>query len=530
MTVKTRILISLGVKVAALAVVAAMCYRGSTQLITANQQLRRSDSVLLNLEQLLSRLKDADLGQRGYLLTEKKVYLEMYNSAVEGVELPLERLRELTEGKQSQQRRLDQLKPQIDKKLEYLQNTITLHDTKGRKVALEEVAGDKDRRLMDDIRKTIGDMREAAMKILEEREAEADRTAWMMLYTVVIAIPAAIVLVGLIGFQVVRVLNRSIRKLREGTEKIARGAFDHRINLQTKDELGELAASFDRMVEKRARAANGIREAVSELTSATAEILAGVAEQASGAQEQAAAVSQTVTTVDEVTQTSDQTARRARSVSDAVKRNLEIGKAGRQAVEDSIAALSAAGTKVESTAQNILALASQAQAIGEIIATVNDVAEQTNLLALNAAIEAARAGEHGRGFAVVAGEVKALAEQSRKATAQVRQILGEIQRATNTAVLSTEEVTKGVAAAGRVATQAGATIKALAEALDEAAQAAAQIEASAGQQAAGVAQIHQAMRNIDTVSRQTLAATRQAEQAAKNLNDLGARLSKLSAE
>src|SRR5436309_9556961 len=103
--------------------------------------------------------------------------------------------------------------------------------------------------------------------------------------------------------------------------------------------------------------------------------------------------------------------------------------------------------KVEATAENILTLAEQAQAIGNIIAAVNDIAEQTNLLALNAAIEASRAGEHGKGFTVVAGEVKALADQSKKATGQVRQILGEIQKATNTAVLSTEAVTKGVAAA-----------------------------------------------------------------------------------
>ena len=117
--------------------------------------------------------------------------------------------------------------------------------------------------------------------------------------------------------------------------------------------------------------------------------------------------------------------------------------------------------QVEATAENILALAEQAQAIGEITAAVADVAEQTNLLALNAAIEASRAGEHGKGFAVVAGEVKALADQSKKATAQVRQILGEIQKGTNAAVLSTEEVTKGVASAGRVADQAGQTIRAL---------------------------------------------------------------------
>ncbi len=92
-----------------------------------------------------------------------------------------------------------------------------------------------------------------------------------------------------------------------------------------------------------------------------------------------------------------------------------------------------------SIAESILTLAEQAQAIGEIIATVNDIAEQTNVLSLNAAIEASRAGEQGKGFSVVAGEVKALADQSKKATAQVRQILGEIQKATNAAVMVTEQ-------------------------------------------------------------------------------------------
>ena len=102
----------------------------------------------------------------------------------------------------------------------------------------------------------------------------------------------------------------------------------------------------------------------------------------------------------------------------------------------------------------------------------------------------------------------------------MRQILGEIQKATNTAVLSTEEVTKGVAAAAKVANQAGETIKTLAETLAETAQAAAQIVASAGQQATGMAQIHQAMKNIDQVARQNLVAVRQSEEAARGLNTL----------
>src|SRR5262249_10838453 len=160
------------------------------------------------------------------------------------------------------------------------------------------------------------------------------------------------------------------------------------------------------------------------------------AHQATGAQEQAAAVAQTVTTVEQVTQTANQAAQRAKEVGDTIKRTLEVGLTGRRTAEASVSALNQLKGRVESTAADILRLAEQAQAIGEIIASVNDIAEQTNILALNAAIEASRAGEQGKGFAVVAAEVKALADQSKKATTQVRQILGEIQRATHTAVLS----------------------------------------------------------------------------------------------
>jgi PAS domain S-box-containing protein len=285
-----------------------------------------------------------------------------------------------------------------------------------------------------------------------------------------------------------------------------------------------------RAEEQRNRLFAAIREAVGRLTAASAQILASTTEQAAGAEEQAAAVSQTMTTVDEVTQTAGQAAQRAKGVGETVQRSLEIGKVGRKAVEDSVGAMNTLKEQVESTAQDILQLAEHAQEIGDIIATVNDIAEQTNLLALNAAIEASRAGEHGRGFSVVATEVKALADQSKKATAQVRQILGEIQRATNTAVLSTEEVTKGVTSAIKVGDQTSTTINTLADTLANAAQASAQIVASAGQQATGMGQINQAMKNLDQVARQNLVATRQVEQAAQNLNALGTELAGLSNE
>lgn len=278
---------------------------------------------------------------------------------------------------------------------------------------------------------------------------------------------------------------------------------------------------------ERDRIFDGVREAVNLLSTSSSEILASTTQQTAGAQEQAAAVSQTVATVDEVVQTAEQATLRAREVAEQAARADTVGKSGRQAVNDSIGAMENVRDQVESIAQNILELAERAQAISAIITTVNDIADQTNLLALNAAIEASRAGEHGKGFAVVAAEVKLLAEQSKKATEQVREILGEIQDSTNKSVMSTEQGTKAVAEASRVVDVADQTIAQLADTIGHAERASSQIQASAGQQALGMKQISESIGHIDHSTKQALAAMRQTEAAARDLDTLGRKLTAL---
>jgi methyl-accepting chemotaxis protein len=155
---------------------------------------------------------------------------------------------------------------------------------------------------------------------------------------------------------------------------------------------------------------------------------------------------------------------------------------------------------------------------------VDDLAAQSKLLAVNASIEAAKAGEEGKGFSVVAQEVKSLAEQSKQATAQVRGILNDIQKATSNAVLATEQGGRAVEAGVSQSARAGESIHALTENIAQAAQAATQIAATSQQQYVGVDQVALAMENIKAASTQTVVSTRQAESAAQQLHDLGQNL------
>jgi methyl-accepting chemotaxis protein len=270
-----------------------------------------------------------------------------------------------------------------------------------------------------------------------------------------------------------------------------------------------------------------LKESTSQLSSSASEIVAMTTQVAAGASETATAVSETTTTVEEVKQTAQVSSQKAKTVSDSAQKAAQVSQLGKKSVEQTIEGMTHIREQMESVADSIVRLSEQSQAIGEIISSVNDLAEQSNLLAVNAAIEAAKAGEQGKGFAVVAQEVKSLAEQSKQATAQVRTILMDVQKATSAAVMAAEQGSKAVEAGVRQSAEAGDAIKVLSESMVEAAQSATQIAASSQQQLVGMDQVALAMENIKQASTQNAASTKQAEQAAQNLHELGQKLKQL---
>ena len=294
-------------------------------------------------------------------------------------------------------------------------------------------------------------------------------------------------------------------------------------------EADVLGKAFAEMATNLRLMTRELREGIGMLGTSASEILATTTQIASGAAQTATGVSETTTTVEEVKQTAQVASQKAKSVLEGAQRSVQISQTGRKSVEETLAGMNRIREQMEFIAGSIVRLSEQSQAIGEIIATVNDLAEQSNLLAVNAAIEAAKAGEQGKGFAVVAQEVKSLAEQSKQATAQVRGILGEVQKATSAAVMATEQGSKVVEAGVKQSGEVSEAIRQLSESIAEAAQASTQIAASSQQQVVGMDQVAQAMESIKLASAQNVAGTKQAEAAARQLHELGEKLKLLVA-
>jgi len=362
----------------------------------------------------------------------------------------------------------------------------------------------------------------------EDRLDEAMRS-YAANRNLMLAVMAIAVLLGAaIAAVLSRRILRAVREFSTLTSRVGEGDLAARVSLDGRDELGTLAENLNSMVVDLGELSGQVRDGAQSIGSATSEILAAVSQHTASATEQSAAINETSATVNEIRAAAEQSARKAKEVAEQAQASVQVSDEGSQAVGAIGRGMEEIREKVEAMARDILALSEQTQQIGEITATVNDLADQSNILALNAGIEAAKAGEQGKGFAVVAGEVRSLAEQSKEATAQIRGILGDIQKATTQAVLATERGTKVVEEGLVLGGRAGELIGSLAETIRQAAQAAQLIAASAHQQSVGMDQIAEAMKDVNEATTQFVAGAQQSQRAAEDLNDLARRLTALT--
>ena len=325
---------------------------------------------------------------------------------------------------------------------------------------------------------------------LQAKYAEA-QTAYSSAQLFMIAGAVLAMLLGaLMAFLTTRSITRPLAAVGEVIQTVAQGDLTRRVEIQSKDELGELGRILNETNEGLREMVLQIQESAQAISTASGEISTGNQDLSRRTEEQAASLEETASSMEEITSNVNQTADNARSANQEAGRARKVAQEGGDAVGQVISAMEAIN---QSSAK-----------INEIIGVVDEIAFQTNLLALNAAVEAARAGEQGRGFAVVAAEVRNLAKRSADAAKEIKILIRE-------SVAKSQDGTK-------VAAHAGETIQEVVTNVQRATSLVEEIAGATQEQSSALNEINKAVVQMDEVTQQNAALVEEAAAAAESLD------------
>ncbi len=225
-----------------------------------------------------------------------------------------------------------------------------------------------------------------------------------------------------------------VRDFASEAEQLASGNLTRRVELKTRDELGEVAGSFNKVAASFRNLTGNVQAGARQLAGAAQEVKLASDQISESTRQQSDAASSMAASVEEMTVGIDQISHNAREADLASREAGELSTQGSRMVESLVSEIQQIAESVNESARSIEELGQQSQRITAIVSVIKEIADQTNLLALNAAIEAARAGEAGRGFSVVADEVRKLAERTSSSTQEIDTMVQAIQRGTQAAV------------------------------------------------------------------------------------------------
>ena len=524
LTIGKKILLGYTLAALCMAITGIAAYWSMERLVETAGWVRVTSRAIGEAQDIRSNLLEFESASQGYVATGDDRFLEPLDSLRTRLAESYKVLRALSADNPGQLRRIDALNLAVDSRLASLTEISNLRKAKGFPAALAAIEQGQGRERMTEIRDSLAVIEDTERTLVDERErltkAGTQSTERIILFGNLIGFGLA----ALLGIATRLSITRRLGEFQQIVTSVGEGDLTRKSAVEGGDELGRLAQGLNQMVTRLRSMATQTRAVTENLNAAAMEILASAREQSAVTGEQLAAYQQTNATMQQVSKSCSQMSERAKEITITAEAVSIANMSGLDAVQKNNQTVEAIHEQAEAVAQNIVSLSEKTQAVGDILATVNDIAEQSHLLALNAAIEAAAAGEHGRSFAVVAGEIKNLAGQSKAATIQVKTILGDIQKEINTSVMLTEEAVKRVDLGKHQADMAASAIRNMAANIDQSVQAFQQIVAGTNQQQIGFENVMQAMKDLSRSSEQTVNMTRQTEKAAANLTDLGAQL------
>jgi methyl-accepting chemotaxis protein len=464
-----------------LAAIGFAAYRSIATLTKTSYLVTHSHLVMENIAGALSQLKDAEIGQRGFVITGDDTFLEPYRSGTGSLAQIFKDLRELTADNQNQQKRIDEAEPLMTSKLAELKRSIDLRRSGGFEPAMKLVVSGEGKTSMDGLRRVLGQMAGEERGLLKQRADEVEAAARSATLTINAGTLLALAFVSGVGWFLTQTLSRQI------------GA------------------------------------AVGQVRSSSAELQAASTQQATGSKEQATATSEISTTISELLATSRQITESAQRVAQSAEQTATAARAGDETVETAHESIAGIRRQVDLVVNHMLVLGKTSQQIGAVLEIVSELAEQTNILAINATIEAAGAGESGKRFAVVAEEIRKLADRVAGSTKEVRGLIDDVRSAVNTTVMATETGSKAVDAGSKQFGHVADSFKQIADLVVITTEAAREIELSTKQQMTAVEQVNVAIRKVAQASKETEASSGQTQQTASQLAFLSRDLLRLVA-
>jgi methyl-accepting chemotaxis protein len=334
------------------------------------------------------------------------------------------------------------------------------------------------------------------------------------------------VIAGMVTMAVAyRGLSGIVKKVIAEVRDIARGTGDltATVSVPTKDVMGDLADSINEMIfslresmieirtiaVELANSADSLAGSIEGMSSSIEEVTSASEQISTGSEDQARKVEDTSHAMAEVSRAIEGIAEKAQVSARQSEITAEVAERGGEASQEATVAMAEIFRSVKHSEQLVEGLGERFTQIGIIIDVITDIADQTNLLALNAAIEAARAGEHGKGFAVVAGEVRKLAENSKRSAEQISHLIREITSETSRVSVSMAESTGRVDTGQEVAQKAGEALEGIMNSSGTAARAASEISMAIQGIAGNTDRVFGAINDIAAIAQETVASTQE---------------------